>query len=108
MNREPDYSEAFYREHANRYAEVSRLALQSIYASSYHPNLTGDHDLVARLQEMAPGKRGLDAGCGAEGRDVYNLLIEALIEASEDELGGAMHFVDSKGAPHVVMFLKKG
>ena len=69
-----DYSEKFYARHASRYAEVSHQLLQSIYIESSHPKLTGDLDLIEHLKTLIPGKCGLDAGCGAGARDVYNLL----------------------------------
>ena len=68
-----DYSEKFYARHADRYAAVSHQLLQSIYIESSHPKLTGDLDLIEHLKTLIPGKRGLDAGCGAGARDVYNL-----------------------------------
>ena len=68
-----DYSEKFYARYADRYAEVSHQLLQSIYIESSHPKLTGDLDLMEHLETLVPGKRGLDAGCGAGARDVYNL-----------------------------------
>ena len=68
-----DFSEEFYRQHAHRYAEVSHQLLQSIYIRSSHPALKGDLDLLERLKELIPGRRGLDAGCGAGARDVYDL-----------------------------------
>ena len=68
---EPSYSEHFYRQHAARYAEVAHQFLQSVYLTSSHPALTNDLDLLERLQALAPGQRGLDAGCGAGARDVY-------------------------------------
>lgn len=67
-----DYSEKFYARYAGRYAEVSHQLLQSIYIESSHPKLTGDLDLIQRLKTLVPGKRGLDAGCGAGARDVYS------------------------------------
>ena len=66
-----DYSEGFYRRHSNRYAEVAGQLLQSVYIHSSHPALQGDLDLLDRLKELSPGRRGLDAGCGAGARDVY-------------------------------------
>ena len=68
-----DYSEQFYRQNARRYAEVAHQFLQSVYVKSSHPALKNDWDLLERLKELAPGKRGLDAGCGAGARDVYAL-----------------------------------
>jgi SAM-dependent methyltransferase len=68
-----DYSEKFYTHYAGRYAEVSHKLLQSIYIDSSHPKLTSDLDLIEHLKVLIPGKCGLDAGCGAGARDVYNL-----------------------------------
>ena len=68
----PDFSESFYRSHAQRYAEVSHNFIQSVYLEASHPGLKGDTDLMDRLQELVPpGCRGLDAGCGAGARDVF-------------------------------------
>lgn len=53
---------------------MSRLGLQSRYLRSTHPRLRGDQDLIERLKELVPPPaRGLDAGCGAEARDVAHL-----------------------------------
>ena len=70
--KQPDYSEEFYKHHAHRYAEVSHQLIQSVYIRSSHPALKGDLDLLERLKELIPGRFGLDAGCGAGARDVYN------------------------------------
>ena len=72
MSQNPDFSESFYRDHAQRYAEVSHNFIQSVYTETSHPGLKGDTDLMVRLRELVPaGSRGLDAGCGAGARDVY-------------------------------------
>ncbi len=72
MSTAPDYSESFYRRHAQRYAEVSHNFIQSVYTDMSHPMLRGDRDLMDRVLELVPpGSRGLDAGCGAGARDVY-------------------------------------
>ena len=72
MRNAPDFSESFYKLHAQRYAEVSHNFIQSVYTDSSHPMLGGDRDLMDRLQELVPpGCRGLDAGCGAGARDVF-------------------------------------
>ena len=72
MSTAPDYSESFYRRHAQRYAEVSHNFIQSVYTDMSHPMLRGDSDLMDRVLELVPpGSRGLDAGCGAGARDVY-------------------------------------
>ena len=64
----------FYRRHAQRYAELSHeLFLHSIYTEGSHPDLKGDMDLLERLMELAQGRRGMDAGCGAGARDVFLL-----------------------------------
>ena len=68
-----DYSEDFYRHHAQRYSEVAHQFLQSVYIKSSIPTLKGDMDLLDRLVQLAPGKKGLDAGCGAGARDVHHL-----------------------------------
>ena len=72
MNNCHDFSESFYRRHAQRYAEVSHNFIQSVYSDVSIPGLRGDTDLMDRLQELvAPGCPGLDAGCGAGARDVF-------------------------------------
>ncbi len=69
-----DYSESFYTDHAERYAEVAHEYLQSIYIECSHPALTGDLALQQRLKELIPPKgKGLDAGCGSGARDVHAL-----------------------------------
>ena len=73
MSATHDFSESFYKEHAQRYAVVSHNFIQSVYSDVSHPGLTGDMALVDRLQELVPkGSRGLDAGCGAGARDVFD------------------------------------
>lgn len=64
----------FYRRNAARYAYVAGNCLQSRAIDSSHPRLTGDWDLLERLVRLAPGPRGLDAGCGPGARDVRRLL----------------------------------
>ena len=68
-----DYSEEFYKHHAQRYSEVSHQLLQSVYLSSSHPALKTDMDLLEYLTGLVGSGRGLDAGCGAGARDVYHL-----------------------------------
>ena len=68
-----DYSEDFYRHHAQRYSEIAHQLLQSVYIKSSHSALKGDIDLLDRLVQLAPGMKGLDAGCGAGARDVHHL-----------------------------------
>ena len=72
MTTTPDYSESFYRHHAQRYSDVAHALLQAVYIKASHPELKGDLALMQRLQELLPaGARGLDAGCGAGARDVF-------------------------------------
>ena len=63
----------FYREHTLRYSQLSHEYTHCAYTASSHPGLEGDLDLLKRVAELTPGKRGLDAGCGAGARDVYLL-----------------------------------
>ena len=63
----------FYRRYAQRYAELSQGFIHSTYTECSHPALKTDMDLLNRLMELAPGRRGVDAGCGAGARDVYLL-----------------------------------
>lgn len=60
----------FYRNHARRYSQLSHEFEHSVYTKASHPDLNGDMDLLNRAQDLAPGKRSLDAGCGAGARDV--------------------------------------
>lgn len=74
MSQGIDYSESFYKRHAQRYAEVSHNYIQSVYTNVSHPGLTSDEDVMERMQELVPvGSRGFDAGCGAGARDVFLL-----------------------------------
>ncbi|MBE9505284.1 MAG: class I SAM-dependent methyltransferase [Chloroflexi bacterium] len=66
-------SESFYHHHARRYSEVSHAFRQSVYTDASHPGLNNDWDLLERAKSLAPGKRCLDAGCGAGARDVHAL-----------------------------------
>ena len=54
----------FYQEHALRYSELSHEFIHSVYTDSSHPGVGGDMDLLDRVVELAPGRRGLNAGCG--------------------------------------------
>ena len=67
-----DYSPEFYRDQAGRYSEIAHEFLHSVYLKSSHPGLRHDWDAWGQLKKLAPGKRGLDAGCGAGARDVYH------------------------------------
>ena len=64
----------FYREHAQRYSQLSHEYTHSVYTGSCHPALNGDMDLLNRAAGLAVGKQVLDAGCGAGARDVYQLF----------------------------------
>jgi len=89
-----DYSDKFYARYAGRYAQVSHQLLQSIYIESSPPRLTSDLDLIERLKTLVPGKRGLDAGCGAGARDVYSLWSDGYdifgIDAVKENIGIAI------------------
>ena len=63
----------FYRDHARRYSELSHEFIHSVYSDCSHPALHDDLDLLNRVVALAPGIRGLDAGCGAGARDVHLL-----------------------------------
>ena len=66
----------FYREHTQRYSDLSILSNESthsVYGYSSRPSLRNDLDLLHRIVELAQGKRSLDAGCGAGARDVQLL-----------------------------------
>jgi SAM-dependent methyltransferase len=68
-----DTSAEFYRRNAERYAEVAHGYLQSVYVKSSNPLLTDDSVLLSRSRLLSPGRRCLDAGCGAGARDVFAL-----------------------------------
>ena len=63
----------FYQEHARRYSDLSHEFTHSLYTDSSPTGLAGDMDLLKRIVKLAPGRRGLDAGCGAGARDVHLL-----------------------------------
>jgi SAM-dependent methyltransferase len=71
-----DYSTDFYVNHAQDYARVSDQFLQSIYSKTSHTALKHDWDLWDWLMRLAPGRRGLDAGCGAGAREVFHAWSE--------------------------------
>ena len=71
-----DYSANFYHDHAGRYAQVSGEFIQSVYTKTSHPKLRHDWDLWDRMMALAPGRQGLDAGCGAGARDVLHAISE--------------------------------
>ena len=86
----PDWSEEFYRHYADRYSDVAHQLLQAVYTRSSHPALKQDFDLSDRLVQLAPGRRGLDAGCGAGARDVHRLWTQGFdihgIDAVEENI----------------------
>lgn len=85
-----DYSPEFYRGNAVRYSEVSHEFLHSVYLKSSHPGLQHDWDAWEQLKKFVPGKRGLDAGCGAGARDVHHAWSEGYdvtgIDAIEENI----------------------
>jgi len=86
----PDYSPEFYRHHAQQYAQVAQEFRQSVYLESSHSALKNDWDAWERLKQLTPGKRGLDAGCGAGARDVFHAWSEGYdvvgIDAIEENI----------------------
>ena len=86
----PDWSMEFYRHHAHRYSDVAHQLLQAVFVRSSHPALKEDFDLLDRLVQLAPGRRGLDAGCGAGARDVHRLWTQGFdvygIDAVEETI----------------------
>ena len=68
-----DYG-SFYSRHADRYAFNQIARVQRIWASSSHSLLKGNHSLINALVKLAPGPKGLDAGCGAGAVDVADLV----------------------------------
>ena len=87
----------FYKQNAQRYSHLSHEFIHSVYTDCSHPDLKGDADLLNRIVELAPGKRGLDAGCGAGARDVHLLYARGYdvygIDAVEENirLGKELH-----------------
>lgn len=88
-----DYG-AFYKKHADRYAFNQIARVQRIWASSSHSLLKGNHSLMNALVKLAPGPRGLDAGCGAGAIDVADLVGRDLdvvgIDAVKDNVETAL------------------
>ena len=87
----------FYRDNTLRYSELSHDFTNSVYTDCSHSGLRDDMDLLRRVSELAPGKRGLDAGCGAGARNVHLLNTWGLdvygIDAVEENinLGKQLH-----------------
>ena len=88
-----DYG-AFYKRHADRYAFNQIARVQRLWTSSSHPLLKGNHSLINALVKLAPGPRGLDAGCGAGAIDVADLVGRDLdvfgIDAVKDNVDTAL------------------
>ena len=72
-----DYHE-FYSRYADRYASNQIEGVQRFWNRSSHPLLEGNHSLMNALVELAPGPKGLDAGCGAGAIDVAELVDRGL------------------------------
>ena len=72
MNQRLDFSETFYRRHAQRYAEVSHGFIQSVYSNGSHPRLKSDTDLMTVCRRwFPPGRGGWMPAAGAGARDVF-------------------------------------
>jgi SAM-dependent methyltransferase len=74
----PDTSPEFYRLQADRYVANQVNLVQRVWANTSHPLLKGNHSLVDALVKLAPGPKGLDAGCGAGAIDVADLVAKGL------------------------------
>ena len=99
-------SPAFYRHYADRYAANQVDRVQRVWANTSHPLLKGNHSLIDALVEMAPGTRGLDAGCGAGAIDVADLVGRGLdvigFDAIEENVEAALRLHPSlTGRVHV-------
>jgi SAM-dependent methyltransferase len=68
-----EQSQDFYRRQGRRYAHVAHTFKQSVYTSPSHPDITDDWALLSHALTLVTGRRCLDAGCGAGGRDVFEL-----------------------------------
>ena len=94
MLRETNDYRTFYERHANRYAFNQIARVQRIWASSSHSLLKGNHSLINALVKLAPGTKGLDAGCGAGAIDVADLVGRDMdvvgIDAIEDNVEAAL------------------
>ncbi len=80
--------------------------VQRVWANTSHSLLKGNHSLIDALVEMAPGPRGLDAGCGAGAIDVADLVGRGLdvvgIDAIEQNVETALRLHPSlTGRVHV-------
>ena len=80
----------FYRHHSQEYARVSASFLESGYVDLSNPQIKGDADLTNWLMALAPGRRGLDAGCGSGAKEVHALCSQGYdvigLDAVEENL----------------------
>ncbi len=70
---EPNTSADWYRQRADRYAQIAVDSNWYTYQTHSHPKLTDELAVFDRLVELVPGQRGLDLGCGAGARDVFRM-----------------------------------
>jgi SAM-dependent methyltransferase len=63
----------FYRRQGRLYAHVAHAFKQSVYTCPSHPSITDDWALLSYALTLLTGRTCLDAGCGAGGRDVFEL-----------------------------------
>ena len=82
-----DYG-AFYSRNATQYAFNQIARVQRIWDRSSHSRLKGNHSLINALVELAPGPKGLDAGCGAGAVDVADLVGRGLDVVGIDAVEG--------------------
>ncbi|MFC2008950.1 class I SAM-dependent methyltransferase [Chloroflexota bacterium] len=68
-----EQSRDFYRRQGRQYAHVAHTFKQSVYSSPSHPIITDDWALLSYALTLVTGRTCLDAGCGAGGRDVFEL-----------------------------------
>ena len=87
LSKTDDYRD-FYTRNAARYASHQVQRVQRLWATSSHPLLEGNHSLIDALVELAPGPRGLDAGCGAGAIDVADLVERGLDVLGIDAVPG--------------------
>jgi ubiquinone/menaquinone biosynthesis C-methylase UbiE len=84
-----------YRNHADRYVEISKAGLQSTYEWTSDPAFKSDEDKISWLESLLTKDHvGLDAGCGPAARDVAYFLRKGYsiygIDAVEESLDSAI------------------